>query len=52
MEHLGWFFAGTSIGLFIGVFAVSLARVAGMASEQEFADVKASGSRKLLLVRR
>ena len=53
MQHLGWFFAGISVGLFFGVFLAALARVAGWANEEQFVRVEEpSGTRKLALVRR
>ncbi len=39
MEHLGWFFAGTSLGLFVGVLVTSLARLAEMAEEPDFENM-------------
>jgi len=40
MAHLGWFFAGTSIGLFVGVLITSLAKMADMAEEQNLFEAK------------
>ncbi len=36
MEHLGWFFAGTSLGLFVGVFLTSLGKMADMSRPDEY----------------
>lgn len=39
MAQLGWFFAGTSVGLFTGVLIICLARMSQMAArveEQEY----------------
>jgi hypothetical protein len=36
MVHLGWFFAGTSFGLFVGVLVTSLAKISDMAQEMSF----------------
>jgi hypothetical protein len=35
MAQLGWFFAGTSFGLFFGVLLTSLGKISDMAREQE-----------------
>ena len=33
MAHLGWFFAGTSLGLFVGVLLTSMAKISEMLRE-------------------
>lgn len=38
MAQIGWFFAGTSFGLFAGVLLVCLTRIASASQEQEFAQ--------------
>ena len=35
MTHLGWFFAGASLGLFLGALVMCLARVSQAAAEVE-----------------
>jgi hypothetical protein len=56
MAHLGWFFAGTSFGLFVGVLLTSLAKISEMLSGNEdrcVAEAQAhTREAKLMLVRR
>jgi hypothetical protein len=56
MAQLGWFFAGTSVGLFAGVLIMCLARisrVSAQAEEQEyFRPQPPSEHSRLIIMRR
>ena len=53
MAHLGWFFAGISCGLFIGVLVTSLAKISDMArAEESFRPRPVTSEPRLMLVRR
>ncbi len=52
MEHLGWFFAGSSLGMFVGVFVMSLTRMAEMCEQQSDVDPGQSSTETLFVVKR
>ncbi len=53
MEHLTWFLAGSSLGVFIGVFVTCLARMAGdQKHERQLAQENLGSRTRLALVRR
>jgi hypothetical protein len=53
MIHLGSFFAGTSLGLFVGVLLTSLAKISDLAREQELLPSERVASQpKLTIIRR
>lgn len=52
MTHLGWFFAGTSLGLFFGVLLTSLAKISDMVRERELLHSDAARETRLKIVRR
>lgn len=52
MAHLGWFFAGTSCGLFFGVLLTSLAKISDMIREDEVGRTTPAPRSGLRIVRR
>ena len=40
MAHLGWFFAGTSLGLFVGVLLTSMAQVTDLLRGQDTPELQ------------
>jgi hypothetical protein len=53
MAHIGWFFAGTSCGLFVGVLLTTLAKISDLVREQDkLQPEELISDRRLRLVRR
>ena len=52
MEHLGWFLAGTSLGLIVGVGLTSLAKFIERLGEQERSRAESRDRATLLVMRR
>ncbi len=52
MQYLSWFFAGASLGVFVGVFVSCLAHLGGDAKQRPFTEENVSSRPRLVLVRR
>ena len=52
MEHLGWFLAGTSLGLIVGVGLTSLAKFIARLGEHERSRAESRHRPALLVMRR
>jgi hypothetical protein len=50
MAQLGWFFAGTSFGLFFGVLLTSLGKMSDMTREQELLNAESQPQASRVIV--